>query len=968
MHALRYCLAVVLLPSAVLALDSSRAVTQYVHRSWGIQDGLPQASAAGIAQTPDGFLWIGTQHGLARFDGVRFTVYEHAGVPELPDDNISALHTDSGGTLWIGTPHGVTTWRAGVFRTLRGPNAPSGPVFAIYEAHDGAIWIASRGAVWAGKGDSFVRRQLPIPGDVLSIAEQDGSVWLAAYGGLFRVQAGDRAAMEHFTTADGLPDNNVLSLDAFGGDLWIGTMRGVAVRHGGKLDRAVPNDLRTEETWTILHDRGGTLWFGTRHGLVRLAGGATATYRSTPAADYIIALLEDREGSLWAGTQLAGIQQFRDGALTTFTTAEGLGSNVVWSSYPDSAGNVWFGTDGGGLARLTAGRLSRIPDRDGHVDKTITALARDNEGTLWVGTWDRGLFSLRDGRWSVIAKKDGLADDLVASITVDGPVVWVGTAHGLSRIERGQIRNFGTREGLPSDYIVQTHRDRKGRMWVATDGGPCILEGDRCAARVGASPLPHHTAYFLHDTADGGLLIGTHEGLLSVSPRNVLRLLTTRDGLLQNEVWQMEEDRAGDYWLSSTKGIYRLRRGDLGRGRVDAPLLLDSSDGMKGGEVTLGVTPASSAGADGALWFSTTEGAVRLDPSAIGRPGTTPVPILEGLDVDGVPLSPVEGLRIRPGAEKLAFRFTAPSFAAPERLHFRYRLDGYDKDWVDAGTQRAAYYTHLPPGGYHFRMMVDDGYGRWSASGAALSLLLQPRFTQTIWFYLLVALAALSAMQAVNLARMRSTRARHAAVLAERTRIAREFHDTLAQDLASLSYHLDAVSEIEETSRRKQAINEAKDLTRHCLAEARRSLLDLRPETLERDGLAPALAEMAERAAQQSGTAVHARFDGVPRPLDPRVEQHVLRIAQEAVANAVRHSGAHDVDLVARYRPDRLTLAVSGRNGGGTPAGRGESTRVGLLGLQERAAEIGAELTVIGERRGLTVELSVPIPRRGAVA
>jgi ligand-binding sensor domain-containing protein/signal transduction histidine kinase len=954
------CLA--LIPSVSQALDPSKAVTQYVHRSWGTEDGLPQISAMALAQTPDGYLWIATQNGLARFDGVRFSVFDQSNTPQLGDNTITALRADRTGTLWIGTAAGVTAWRGGRFRSF-GPRdgLPPGPIFSLFEARDGGIWLGSRGVVFERKGGRFVRRNMPVPGDVLSIAESDGAIWVAAYGGLIRIR-GD--ACDRFTTANGLPDDDVLSLNAVGEDLWIGTLRGLAIRRGGVFHREVPRELKTEEVWAILLDRDRTLWFGTRHGLMRLVKERVERYRSAaPAADYIVSLLEDREGSLWAGTQLGGVQQFRDGAFTMYSKSEGLGSDMVWTTFDDGAGSIWFGTEGGGLNRLAAGRVTRIPDRDGLTTKTITALARDAGGVLWVGSWDRGLFRLRDGQWTAITRKDGLTHDTVTTLEVDGPTLWVGTVHGLNRLVEGHVSNLGVPVGLPAAYIIATHRDRRGRFWVATDQGLFVQAGGRFTTHLGEIILPHHSSYFIHESRDGALWSGTHTGLLAISAEGRARLLTTRNGLLQDGVWQMEEDRAGDFWLTSTKGIYRARRAELDAGRVVDPLLLGAPDGLKGGEATLGIQPASYASADGRLWFSTTQGAAHLDPAAARRSGPQLAPLIESVLIDGRRQPPDRPLDISPGAEKLAFQFTAPSFAAPDRLRFRYQLTGYDEGWIDAGSQRVAYYTHLPPGRYQFRVAVNDGYGNWSAIEARTALRLRPRFTQTFWFYLLCSLFAAGAVAALYMARMRTIRLRHTAVLAERNRIAREFHDTLAQDLASLSHHLDAVAESGESDGKMQAIVLAKNLTRQCLVEARRSLLDLRPEVIERAGLASALEVVVRRTTELSGIAVHLQIDGTPRRFDHRVEQHILRIAQEAVANAVKHSGAREIDLIACFEQEQMELTVADR--GDSPASPHDSgpLRLGFLGIQERASAIHGRLTIA--RRpggGTTVRLSVPIP------
>ena len=944
MNSSRLPLVLVLLIAApvALAIDPSRSITQYVHRSWRTEDGLPQISAMALAQTPDGCLWIGTSNGLARFDGVRFTIFNRLNTPELPDNSITALRTDRHGTLWIGTAGGMARLRGSRFERLgKREGVSPAAVYALYEARDGEIWIGCPGVVYHGRNGRFVGRKLPIPADVLSFAEYGGAMWVAAYGGLFRLTGN---AIERFASAQGLPADNVLTLCVIGDELWIGTSGGMVRRRAGAFDRNVPSPLAKAEVWSMLLDRQGTLWVGTRSGLVRLRGSEIATYTEKEGLsnNYIDSLLEDREGSLWVGTQLGGLNHFHDGAFTTWSKAEGLASDVVWSVVDDGRAGTWIGMEGGGLALLTGGRLQPVAIPA----KSVTSVARTADGTFWVGTWDRGLLRQRGSGWSATTKSGGLADTTVTSLEADGNALWVGTAHGLSHVDGTRITNF-----VPGAYVVATHRDRQGRVWVATDAGLCRVAGDRCVTDFGGKPLPAKPAYCIHEDRDGVLWFGTRLGLFSITPAGATRLLTSRDGLREDRVFHVEEDRDRDFWLVSGNGISLARRGDVLRGRVVGPVAFGIADGMKSAEVTYGTTPSTAAAADGSIWFPTVRGVARLDPAAAKRASAAPLlPRIEEVVADGRPQPPGGPLDLPPGTEKLEFHYTAPSFVAPEQIRFRYRLKGYDRDWIDAGSRRVAYYTHLPGGRYEFQVMAADRFGRWTRTDVRTSLRLRPRFTETIWFELLIAAMAAAGAMAIYAARVRRIRAQHTAVLAERNRIAREFHDTLAQSLVAISQQL----HLAERSDDDEPLRVAQELVRECLTDTRRSLLDLRPEVLERAGLPAALEAIAAHARDVSDIAVMTTISGTPRPLDARAEQNILRIAQEAVTNAVRHSGAKSIHIALLFDDGSVELSIA--DDGSGPPRRSDSgpLQLGLVGVRERAVEIGGEVEVMRNAAGGT--------------
>jgi signal transduction histidine kinase len=687
--------------------------------------------------------------------------------------------------------------------------------------------------------------------------------------------------------------------------------------------------------------------------------------------DYTDALFEDREGSLWVGTELDGVNQLRDGAITTYSKAEGLPAETVWSVMDDGRGTVWIGTEKG-LALLRHGRLT--PLESPVPSQTICTILQAPDGTIWIGTYDQGLFGLHDGRWSHFTRREGLPNDEVTALEVDGNTLWIGTADGLARMSGGRMTTL-PRDGFPSTYITLLHRDQRRRMWAGTWKGLALLDDRGIATqKFGGKTLPQDPAYCMHEDRDGAIWTGTPSGLLHISATDHVSVLTTRDGLPTDDISHVEQDQAGDFWLSCVKGIVRVSKQELERGKITSALILDSADGMKrDSECTGGTQDGSYASHAGSIWFATTRGVSRVDPMLAGRWHSPPPVRIEEMIADGKRQAAGERIELSSGTEQLEFHYTAPSFRAPDRIRFRYQLIGYDRDWIDAGTRRAAYYAHVPPGTYRFRVAAYVNPWVQLQSGAELAFALRPAFSQTIWFQVLWTVAAALLALAIYLMRVRNIRAKYAAVLAERNRIAREFHDTLAQSLVALGFQLDAVIDSIGDSGKlpeaRRAIDGARKLARQCLSETRRSLLDMRPEVLERADLVSAVGAVAAQAREASGIAVSAEIIGEARRLDSRVEQHMLRIAQEGLTNAVRHAGAQKITVALRFDDDLVELSIIDDGSGPRSMADSGPLRLGILGIRERAAEVGGRLSVSSRAgEGTTISLIVPSGERPTLA
>jgi ligand-binding sensor domain-containing protein/tRNA A-37 threonylcarbamoyl transferase component Bud32 len=758
------CLAglmLVLAGGPALALDPTRALTQYLHDNWQTEQGLPQNTVQAICQTRDGYLWFGTQEGLVRFDGVRFTVFDKRNTPALVNHFVLALHEDPQGNLWIGVRGGgLVRLRDGAFTLLR-DGLPTFAVRAIYGDRAGNVWVGTSGGgllrLRDGQLTTFTTKDGLSHDQVVALTEdRAGNLWVGTFGGgLNRFRDGKFTA---FTTRDGLSDDQISALlEDRAGNLWVGTFnRGVnRFRDGVFTPFTTREGLSSDQVWSMLEDSDGNLWVGTDGGgLNRFHGGRfmALTTREGLPSDVVFSIFEDRERNLWIGTDLGGLNRLRDGKFLTLTTREGLSSDMVFSILEDRQGNMWMATEGGGLNRLTNGRVSAFTTKDGLSSDHLVSLAEDRAGNLWIGTRGGGLNRLRDGRFTAYTTKDGLSYDVVNSIFEDRAAnLWIGTdGGGLNRMSNGRFSTYTMKEGLSQDRVVAIHEDRQGGLWLGTSGGGLDLFKDgRFTVYNTQTGLQHNHVTSLHEDAEGTLWVGTSGGGLHRYRNGVFTAYTTKHGLHDDRIFRILEDAQGDLWMSSNRGVFRVRKQELddfaqGKRAQISSTVFGAADGMRSAECNGEAQPAGWKARDGRLWFPTIKGVVVIDPARIPRNLLPPPVVLEETRVDGqfsTGGSASSALEVPPGSDTLDFQYTALSLVYPQHVRFKYRLEGFDRDWVDAGTARAAHYTNLPPGRYTFRVKACNNDGVWNEEGASLALNLQPFFYQTRTFQVLCGLA-----------------------------------------------------------------------------------------------------------------------------------------------------------------------------------------------------------------------------------
>jgi signal transduction histidine kinase/CheY-like chemotaxis protein/ligand-binding sensor domain-containing protein len=759
-------LAMALLSIPAWGLNPKLALTQFGHDVWTSSNGLPHDSVRAIAQTADGYLWFATSSALARFDGVSFTVFNDSNTPLMKQSIPATMLAAPDGSFWLGTAsNGLMRYRNGGFEKIAIPSLPSAGVRALLLDSRGAFWIGAdkglvrieggRGAaVFSGGWETNVHVMLEYPA---------GTVWVGANNGLHRFQGGVERV---FTAADGLPDDSIwgLAVDA-GGALWVGT-------HGGGLSEYRQGRFRAYKRrdgskqasiTTMLADRDGALWIGTDGGgLERLAEGKLTSYQTRDGLSnqVIRCLYEDSEGSLWMGTAGGGINRFKEYRVTMRTMREGLPSDSVRSVQQDSSGDIWLGTSGG-IARLrAAGDMTVYDSRDGLARDLMWPVIRDRRNNLWAGSEEGVVQRFRGEPHGQAERQWKFAPPIHLLFEQRNGAVWVAAGDSVVRIEGDAAAAFGKPQGLASLPATALTESADGTIWVGTALGVQRFDG-RQFGPVLARPTGRQSVTALYGDAAGRVWAVTVSGLSRIDGTH-LTAFTPAQGILESDMRWILEDDGGYFWIPGRNGLLRVSRAELdavaeGRKRSLEVEPFGVADGMRGSsDFSLGITPTAWKGRDNKLYFATYGGLLEIDPARLTVGRRAPPVLIER--VTGERQAAVApGGWIRAGGN-LEFHYTALSFLFPEFLQFRYRLEGFDADWVDAGNRRAAYYTNLPPGSYRFRVAARNMDSAWRESGVSFPLEARPRFYQTLWFAALCALAASTAGIAFYQLRVRALR------------------------------------------------------------------------------------------------------------------------------------------------------------------------------------------------------------------
>ena len=981
--------------SSAHALDPTRAISQYAHTAWRLQDGYLSGIPTSLAQTTDGYLWIGTQGALFRFDGVHFVSWNAPEGQKLPSDYIISLAAAKDGGLWIGTSAGLARWTGQKLINF----APAGRVDQVIVDRQGNAWITrtrthdSLGPLCEAAGSVLQchgsAEGIPVNYAGEFVQDAAGNFWIGITDKLLRWRPEsattypirgleDEAGLEGVQAIVAAPDNS----------LWVGmdrSGRSLGLQHfasGQWKPFVTPTfDSSGLEVGALFLDRNGDLWVGTRSkGLYRIHGRETDHFDSSDglSGNCVNGFLEDREGNIWVATS-SGVDSFRDLPVATFSTREGLSSDKVDSIVAGHDGTIWVGTIGS-LDSIHAGRVSSIRAHKGLPGQEVTAMLEDKKGNLWVGV-DNALYLYGNARFRLVPGFQGKPSGLVYSLAESSDhAVWGASvfsrSYRLIRFadERAQQKFEPPR--MPLVYRIEG--DSGDGVWVSLVGkGLTRYRGGMLDSNLlrETATLPHLNNFVVD--ADGSAWAGT-DGGLAVWKQGALRLLSERNGLPCNAIYSLIRDNRRALWLYSHCGLVRIEDSELDRwwsnpGYTVKTLTLDVFNGAQPALATF--APAVARSPDGRLWFTNDSVIQMVDPDHLDLNPVPPPVHVEQVLARGHSYSANNQLRLPPHTGDIEIDYTALSFVSPQRVLFRVMLQGYDSQWRDAGGRRSAFYTNLGPGSYKFLVRACNNDGVWNNQGAAFEFVILPAWYQTMWFRLLAFLSLALLGYAVYLVRMSqyaaAMRARFNDRLDERVRIARELHDTLLQSFHGLMFQFQAARNLlpRKPESAMQALDDAILATEEALAEGRDAIHDLRPESLAHHDLAELLSATGQELLDTEAGNGHCPsfrvvVEGKPQKVTESLQDEVYRIGREVIRNAFHHAKASSIEVEIRYDEDELRLRIRDDGRGIEPRdlkANGRPGHWGLPGIRERAERIGARLEFWSEAgAGTEVQLTVP--------
>jgi ligand-binding sensor domain-containing protein/signal transduction histidine kinase len=951
------------------ALDPRSALTEYSLVNWAENEGPFPFGVYAMAQDHDGYLWLGTRTGLLRFDGTNFTVWQGSG--SLPDDRISVLRASRDGSLWLGfgTLGGVTRiWRGVVTTFGERDGLAGGDVNALFEDHDGSMWVGTFGGLSRFHDERWERfgADSGLPAEsVLSLhVDRGGNLWVGTGAGVYRRrQSGHRFELASTLAVTDFAEDS-------SGVLWIADPRkGFRTLEPANATVWPISPLEDTPGRALLYDRSGTLWVGTRSaGLFRIrppvAGEPPALEKFTRSdgllSDEIRTLFEDRDGTLWVGTRM-GLSRLSDSSVRAAAVAPGNDA-YVYAVAQTSDGSVWTAT-ALGLWRQRAGERQRFSVDHGLPSQIVTALHEDRSGMFWVATM-QGIARSAAGRFRAIDFPRDAQLGNIRSITADwhGSLWICDSIRGLFRWNAGTLTrmNDGIHQGYP--YVAYT--DRIGRIWVGFWGGGLDVYHDKGVTRYAASDgLPTGTVNVIHEDLRGAIWVGTSVGLARLD--NGRFTTYAPFGFPRSTVVSIVEDGQGYLWFGLGIGLLRINPAEFTRVSHDPAATLRyrlyaSEDGLPGSLGRPG-TPSATRGGDGRLWFLTSVGLAVVDPERLReRPSAGRVRV-ETVLVDGRRIEPAPGLQFPPGTSRIEINYSILNLAAAPRLRSRFRLEGFDSDWQDAEDRRQASYTNLSPGSYRFEVVSSNNEGEWNESGAVFDFAIEPAFHQTTPFYVAASLALVATVWFMWQSRLRRVRRQFDLVLAERARVGREIHDTLLQSLVGVALEFDDISsQLSPSEPLQKQVGRIREQVEHYIREARQSIWDLRSPTLDQIDLAGALRDFGNAVTLGRDVRFEFTLKGKPGRLAPAVEEQLMRIGQETLTNAVRHSGAHLTQMELSYDSSSLRLRVSDDGCGFDPEQIVQAPGVhwGMTTMRERAAQIGARF-ILTSRPGVGTTIEV---------
>jgi ligand-binding sensor domain-containing protein/signal transduction histidine kinase len=961
----------VLLIGFVCAGAYAASPAGFTRKLWQTQDGLPEQTVQAFAQTTDHYLWIGTTGGLVRFDGARFTIFDHENTPELKESGIFALMASRDGSLWIGTEGGgLVRYQGGRFRAYGSREGLSdGFVRALFEDRNGAIWVGTDNGLLRSAGDRFER-----------VDNTNGVPALAVHA----------IAEDHE------------------GGLWVGGSRLLRLMGNSVREFHLDGSASQNRVKSILETRDRTVWVGTVSGLNRLSPGKPRFERVPGIKGTVRVLRQPSDGALWIGMIGQGIRISADNKFSVIAAPDSLPSNTVLNIFEDDEQNLWIGTQAGVL-RLTKTPVRIVPlphsedsdfgtiyqDRDGTlwvvstdvfrvqngVAKPYTFpglghipvrnVYRDRAGVLWVGTDGAGVVRIDGQRTERMTVKDGLVNNFVRALleSRDGSM-WIGTDEGVSHWAQHGFTNYQMRDGLSYFSTRVLLEDHNGDIWIGTDRGLNHLHDGAFVRDRVTDALSQEKVWAIHEDPNGGLWFGTRNNGLFRLRQNKLTHYTTAQGLASNSIYQILEDRQGSFWMSGPNGISLLNRHELDRIAENSDQYLSLTlygiaDEVETTQIYGGRQSSGCLGAQGDVWFPSNKGPIHILKIPVR---STPVPpvVINDVQIDGRGSASQGDLMLPPGSSRLEISYAPILLRSQDGMRFRYKLDGFDEHWTDASSKRVATYTNLPAGKYTFRVAAFEVNNPQAVSEASIALVQRPQFYRTIWFVACCFGLMAAAIIGIYRFRLWQIEMRFEAVIDERGRLAREMHDTVIQGCASVSALLEALASLDQpddTGLTRDLVEHARTQVRSTIDEARQAVWNLRQQNPSGKMLGPSLQRMADQIAKESGIPIVCEYTGKAFVLNQFATHELMMMAREAVYNAVLHGKPSKIQIKVNFAAKDLTLEVLDDGSGFDPEviRPTESRHYGLLGMKERVQAVGGRFKLVSTiGRGTNVFIQIP--------
>jgi ligand-binding sensor domain-containing protein/signal transduction histidine kinase len=970
-------IACVCLATTAGALDPTSSMAQYIHDSWGNDRGFPAEAIHAICQSADGFLWIGTERGLVRFDGFSFVLIQRP-IPDLPMSGpVRGLETDAEGGMWIvlDGPH-LLRYREGRFEDAYARFGLKEHAFtAISKDSEGGLLLAGLSSrifrYYNGKLETIATAsELNATANALT-ATRDGRIWVGSRN--FGLLDAGRGSVSIVAKKLANKDINTL-LAANNGGLWIGTSAGVEYWDGkGLVKLGLPASINQSQVLAMGKDHESNVWVGTNHGLVRINNSGVSSFDQSNGSSglKITAVYEDHDGALWYGGP-GGIERLRDGTFKTFSTREGLPLDNNGPVYVDAEGRTWFGPASGGLYWLKDDHVEHLTIAG--LDKDIVYSISGGDGEVWIGRQRGGLTRLRRNGDSYAAKTytqaDGLPQDAICSVyrNRDG-TVWAGTVSaGVSRLKDGVFTNYSVANGMPANSVNSIVEGSDGTVWFATPSGLASFASGHWLNRTAVDGLPAANVKSVFEDSKQVIWAATSGGLAFVVSGHA-GVPRTLPEPLREQIFGITEDKAGSLWFATSDRMIRVDRDRLRMGILDDSDVQSYGieDGLRGVE-SVRRDRSVAVGPLGKVWVSLSHGLAVVNPQRSVRNSSVVTVRIESTSAEGLPIDLKNSPMLPAGSKGITFNYAGSNLAIPERIRFRYKLDGSSQNWSSNATSRQVVYSHLDPGSYRFRVVASNGEGLWTGPEASIPFTIEPAFWQTWWFRI-ISLGAFS-LVIFGLYRLRiyqltqQLNIRFQERLAERSRITQELHDTLLQGVLSASLQLDvAEDQLPDDSPTKPLLQRILQLMSKVTEESRNALRGLRTPEINNCSLEMAFSRIRQEFGFDDGVEFRVIVNSNARSLRPMIRDEVYRVGREAIVNAFVHAHAHSVEVEVDYANKHLRILVRDDGLGIDPQvlQTGRDGHWGLPGMRDRSERIGARLR-LRSRLGAGTEIELIVP------